>query len=289
MNKLFAYPGGKSPIRKQVVSAFPPHDSYKGYIDVFGGSAAILLEKEPSAGEVFNDKNDMLVNFFRVVKHRPAELAERSKNWLHSRALWNEFRNSTTRPLDEVERAFMFWARLQDSFGAMGMTFGTARNGIHSVTKSRDYIDQVSERLKGVHIECASFDKCIKMYDSPDAFFYLDPPYPGTKGGESNYNLLSLEEWQQLKDLLDNIKGKFLLSCNDDPFVMKLFKGYQIQKIKARVTLAKINNPEPRTEILVSNYPMPKVLKPGAAYSADRPAAKNHRRVKVKQSTKERA
>ena len=46
MNKLFAYPGGKWPIRHLVVSAFPGH---KTYVDVFGGSAAILLTKEPSA------------------------------------------------------------------------------------------------------------------------------------------------------------------------------------------------------------------------------------------------
>ncbi|MDP1675706.1 MAG: DNA adenine methylase [Bacteroidota bacterium] len=274
MNKLFAYPGGKSPIRKQVVSAFPPHESYKTYVDVFGGSAAILLEKEPSPGEVFNDKNDMLVNFFRVVKHRPSELAERAKNWIHSRALWNEFRFAKDRPLDEIERAFLFWARLQDSFGARGMNFGTSKEGVHSVTGSRDYVDQVSARLKGVHIECTSFERCIKTYDSPETFFYLDPPYRNTTGGESNYNQLSPEEWQLLRDLLGGIKGKFLLSHNDDPFVIKMFKGYQMQKIKARVTLAKVNNPEPRTEILAANYAMPRVKKHLAKNIPNRPAVK---------------
>jgi len=280
MNKLFAYPGGKTPIRKQVVSVFPPHESYSTYIDVFGGSAAILLEKEPSAGEIFNDKNEQLVNFFRVVKHRPAELAERAKHWLHSRALWNEFRNATVLPADEVERAFIFWCRLQDSFGGMGMTFGTCRQGIHSVTKAREYLDQVSQRLKGVHIDCTSFERCIKAYDSPDAFFYLDPPYPNTKGGENNYNLLSLDEWSHLKKILDGISGKFLLSCNDDPFVVKLFKGYELQRLKARVTLAKENNPAPRTEILVSNYSMPKLVQ--QKYAADRPAARQRRKVHVR-------
>ena len=34
MNKLFAYPGGKWPIRHLVVSAFPGH---KTYVDVFEG------------------------------------------------------------------------------------------------------------------------------------------------------------------------------------------------------------------------------------------------------------
>ena len=99
MNKLFAYPGGKWPIRHLVVSAFPDH---KTYVDVFGGSAAILLTKEPSDGEIFNDKNSMLANFFRVVKHRPAELAERARHWIHSRELWDEIRSIQTMPADEV-------------------------------------------------------------------------------------------------------------------------------------------------------------------------------------------
>ena len=76
MNKLFGYPGGKWPIRKVVISAFPPH---KTYVDVFGGSAALIIAKEKSDGEVYNDKSEELANFFRVVKHRPAELAERAK------------------------------------------------------------------------------------------------------------------------------------------------------------------------------------------------------------------
>jgi DNA adenine methylase len=266
MNKLFAYPGGKWPIRHLVVSAFPGH---KTYVDVFGGSAAILLTKEPSDGEIFNDKNSMLVNFFRVVKHRPAELAERARHWIHSRELWDEIRFAQSQPADEVERAFIFWARLQDSFGARGMNFGMAKIGIHSVTSSREYLDQVSQRLARVHIECCSFEKCIRMYDSPDTFFYLDPPYPDTSGGKGNYDLLSLEEWASMRELLGKIKGKFLLSCNDIPFVVKIFKGFHLRRITVRVTLAKNNSAERRKEILVSNYPLPLLRQRAPTYLKD--------------------
>ncbi|MBI2427522.1 MAG: DNA adenine methylase [Ignavibacteriales bacterium] len=286
MNKLFAYPGGKWTIRHLVVSAFPEHTTY---VDVFGGSAAILLSKERSKGEVFNDKNEMLVNFFRVVKHRPAELSERAKNWIHSRTLWNEFRFAEKLPADEVERAIMFWARLQDSFGARGMNFGMCKEGIHSVTSSRKFLDQVSERLSGVHVECSSFEACIKNYDSPETLFYLDPPYPNTAGGSSNYNQLSTEEWEQFRSILGNIKAKFLLSCNDDPFVLKLFKGFNIKRIKVRVTLAKNNNLKPRNEILVSNYALPRVQRHAPVYDADRPAIKEHRNSKATKRRKELA
>jgi DNA adenine methylase len=253
MNKLFAYPGGKWPIRHLVISAYPPHTTY---VDVFGGSAALIISKEKSAGEVFNDKNEELANFFRVVKHRPAELAERAKHWLHSRALWNELKKAQRSP-DEIERAFVFWVSLADSFGGMGKNFGTAKSGIRSVTHSREYLSAVAERFAGVHVECLDFRGCIRVYDSPETFFYIDPPYPDTRGGSSNYDLLTEQDWIDLRDQLKSIKGKFLLSSNDHKLVKKLFAEFNIRKINVRVTLPKNNSNAMRKELLISNYTLP--------------------------------
>lgn len=277
MHKLFAYPGGKWPIRNLVVSCFPKH---KTYVDVFGGSAAILITKEPSAGEVFNDKNQEIVNFFRVVKHRPAELVERAKHWIHSRQLWLEQRESGA-PMDEIERAFRFWVLLADSFGARGLHFGTTKEGIHSVTHARAYLDEVAKRLSNVHVEGVDFLRVMSIYDSPETFFYCDPPYRNTRGGNSNYDLLSDDEWKVLHDVLRKIKGKFLLSSNADPFVIDLFRRFVVRNIDVRVTLARMNRPEPRKEILVSNYPLPKRLKTHRLRrSPDAKSIPSHRRTK---------
>lgn len=253
MQKLFGYPGGKWPIRHTVIACFPKHLTY---VDVFGGAASILISKEHSKGEVFNDKNENIVNFFRVVKHRPAELAERAHDWIHSRALWNEMLAAAP-PKDELEQAFRTWVILVDSFASMGMHFGTAKKGIRSVTRARMHLNQVADRFRDVHVECLDFAKCIKLYDSPDTFFYCDPPYRGTSGGDSNYNLLSDAEWQNLKSILASIKGKFLLSSNADDFVLKLFKGYKVREIDVRVTLPRKKGEHVRKEILVSNYKLP--------------------------------
>lgn len=288
MNKLFAYPGGKTPIRNLIVSLFPAHNSYTTYVDVFGGSAIILLTKEKSVGEIFNDKNEELVNFFRFVKHRPAELAERAKHWIHSRTLWNEIRFAEKKPFDEVERAFMFWTRIQDSFGARGMNFAMTRDGVKSVSNSRRFLDEVAERLRNATIECSSFDKCLQQYDSPETFFYLDPPYPNTTGGSSNYDNLSSDEWKNFRAMLGKIKGKFLLSCNDDPEVIKMFSGFNIKFIDVRVTLAKNNNNAKRREILVSNYPLPRIPhKHVPVYTTNKPALKRvSKRIQRKEFAK---
>ena len=249
-HKLFGYPGGKWQLKNVIVSAFPAH---RTYVDAFGGSASILLAKEKSNGEVFNDNNQEIVNFFRVVKHRPADLAERSRHWIHSRTLFDELRDQTV-PFDEVERAFRFWVLLQDSYGSMGLTMGTKREGIQSVTHARNYLNEVSLRLKDVHIECLDFRECIKRYDSQKTFFYLDPPYRNTRGGYTNYDLLSDDDWTDLKYLLSTIKGKFLLSSNTDPFVIDLFKGYEKRTLNVRVSLPNREKGKQRKELLISNY-----------------------------------
>jgi len=254
VNKLFAYPGGKWPIRHKVVAAFPDHTTY---VDVFGGAASILVTKAPSAGEVFNDKNEDIVNFFRVVKHRPAELSERARHWIHARKLFLEARDAPV-PTDELERAFKFWVVTADSFGAIGGTFGTSKHGMHSVTRARMHLNLVSDRLQNVHIECLDFSKVITMYDGPETFFYLDPPYRGTNGGKNHYENLTDSEWVLLRDQLASIKGKFLLSSNNDKFVLDLFAYYQIRNIVVPETLARKKEGQTRREILVSNYSLPK-------------------------------
>jgi len=237
-----------------VISCFPDHTTY---VDVFGGAASILIAKEPSKGEVFNDKNEEVVNFFRVVKHRPAELAERSKHWIHSRKLGQETRQLPP-PVDEIERAFRSWVMLADSFGGMGANFGMARRGVHSVTRARMHLTMVAERLKSVHIECLNFDKCIAIYDHPETFFYCDPPYRGTRGGDTNYDQLTDDEWKTLANVLKKIEGKFLLSSNADPFVLSLFKRFHVRPIEVPVTLARKKLLEARREVLIANYRLPR-------------------------------
>jgi len=72
-----AWYGGKSRLSAWIVGLLPRHDSY---IEVFGGGASVLFRKPPARLEVYNDIDDGLVTFFRVLRDRPAELRrERSR------------------------------------------------------------------------------------------------------------------------------------------------------------------------------------------------------------------
>src|SRR5947207_368332 len=67
MKKPFAWYGGKEALASTLVSLLPRH---RVYIEVFGGSGALLFAKAPSALEVFNDLDSGVTNFFRVLRNR---------------------------------------------------------------------------------------------------------------------------------------------------------------------------------------------------------------------------
>ena len=67
---------------------------YDRFIEIFGGSGAVLLGHDPVKFEVYNDVDGELVNCFRVIRNRPAELLlelghlplnsrEEFMEWLH--------------------------------------------------------------------------------------------------------------------------------------------------------------------------------------------------------------
>lgn len=59
------YFGGKWILGKWIISQFPQH---KSYVDVFGGAANILLQKDISPVEVYNDIDRGVVTFFQVLR-----------------------------------------------------------------------------------------------------------------------------------------------------------------------------------------------------------------------------
>ena len=63
------YYGGKARLAGWIASLLPAH---RTYVEPFCGSAAVLFAKRPSPTEILNDLDGAVVNFFRVLRERPA-------------------------------------------------------------------------------------------------------------------------------------------------------------------------------------------------------------------------
>ena len=78
----FAYYGGKTTLAPKIAAILPEHDHY---IEPFAGSLAVLLAKAPTTWETVNDLDDLLVNFWRVLRDKPEELAHAAMLTPHAR------------------------------------------------------------------------------------------------------------------------------------------------------------------------------------------------------------
>ena len=91
-----------------------PNDA-RHFCDVFGGSAAVLINREPAPVETYNDLDSELVNFFATLRH-----TEHGESLLKEIALTPFSREElalacTPEPdLDGVERARRFYVRAAD-------------------------------------------------------------------------------------------------------------------------------------------------------------------------------
>lgn len=227
MKAPFPWFGGKHYQSGYLLELFPKHHTY---CEVFGGSAALLFRKSPSKVEIYNDVNDDLVNFFRVLRSRrkTRKLAWLLRHTPYSRSEFLRLRD--VRYIGEVQSAWRFFyiTSLAYSGRSMPLSFsaGVVKNYSGCYYNKINRLESYVERIKTVHVECLDWERCIGMYDSDNTLFFLDPPYvPETRrSGEYEYEMLS-DDHIRLVDKLLKIKGKVLLCGYDNEIYHRLEKN----------------------------------------------------------------
>lgn len=173
---LLRYYGAKFRIAPWIISFFPEHQAY---VEPFGGSASVLIHKPRSRLEVINDLDSDIVNFFKVLRDSPRKLIRKIELTPWSR---KEYQLSAYPCRDEVEQARRTFVHIMMSIpGSHDSSDGQWRHWARFIgsplTFYTDTLEWAKERLRGVQIECSSYENILSDYDSLDALFYLDPPY----------------------------------------------------------------------------------------------------------------
>lgn len=250
-NYLINWIGGKRLLRKTIAELIPC--DIKSYIEVFGGGAWVLFFKEKWANlEVYNDLDNNLYNLFTIVKYHAEAFEKEYQFMINSHKGFQDMLEF--KPLTDIQRAAKFFFLLQRSYGAKMAQFAYGRNGNSGCAKSQNNIIErirvISSRLDKVYIENLDFENLIKRYDHKDALFYLDPPY--TKG--EGYKIVRTKDFEheRLFNCIKNIKGRWLLSYNDNEYIRNLYKDYNIIEISRLNTLNKYRTTY--NEILIKNY-----------------------------------
>ena len=262
------YPGGKSRMADKIIELFPANYEELHYIEVFGGSAAVLLNKKPSVLEIYNDLNDLLYNLFKVIRDKPEKLFELYFLTLHSRTALKEAKRNLDKGTvkSDVYKALYMLIRSNMSFSGYGTGFNlaTKKPVIPTSVPMKVHFFEIADRLKNVYIENCDFREIIEKTDTKESLYYIDPPYiVGHKydkmmpGIESSF---TIHDHKELAFMLGHIKGKFVLSIDVHPDVVKLYdkpryKFHYYESYTGGKYIARNGDKRQKsTEILITNY-----------------------------------
>ena len=243
MRSFIPWIGGKTLLAKKITAEFP--EKFGRYIEVFGGGASVLFSADRHAKfEVWNDANGDLVNLFRCVKYHREELQKEIRYYLNFREMFADIRKRLSCPgFTDIQRAAMFYVQIKISFGANSRDYASDIKPI-----STDCFNKIETRINRVVIEHKDFEDLIKQYDRPDALFYCDPPYHTT---EKHYSeQFSEADHYRLNGVLTALKGRFILSYNDDDFVRELYKNFDIKAVSRQNNLSTGQF----KEVIIKNY-----------------------------------
>jgi DNA adenine methylase len=251
MNSFIGWIGGKKLIRDEIINRFPK--GFERYIEVCGGAAWVLFAKEKHAEmEVYNDANGDLVNLFRCVKYHCPELQRELSFMLNSRELFEDFKAQCyNRGMTDIQRAARFFMLVKTSYGSDTKSYGCVKKDISVMC---EYLTKIQKRLVKVVIENKDFEDLIKVYDKPDALFYIDPPYYGT---EKYYTAdFPKDDHIRLKQALERTKGRFILSYNDCQYIRDLYQDFLIEEVSRNHSLVgRYDNKEKTfSELIIKNF-----------------------------------
>ncbi|MFO0839324.1 MAG: DNA adenine methylase [Phycisphaerae bacterium] len=235
----FGWYGGKFSHLEWLLPLLP---SCHHFCEPFGGSAAVLLNRQPSPVETYNDLDGGVVNFFRVLRDQKERLVEAIGLTPFSR---EEFFVACQQPKPEtsaLERARRFFVRARQvrtglaqtaSIGRWANCKNTSRAGMSGVVSrwlgSVEALPEIAERLLRVQIENRPALDVIRLYDSKETLFYCDPPYVhATRGDAKAYGYeMTDPEHRALASALRKANARVAVSGYRSKLYERLYDGWR--------------------------------------------------------------
>lgn len=255
------YFGGKFRLAPWVMSFFPAH---RCYVEPFGGAAGVLIQKQRSYAEVYNDLDGEIVNFFQVLRdpQKRFELERQIRLTPYAR---DEFETAYEPTDDPVERARRTAVRAQMGFGSAGAVKGTTGfrsdtlraygTAQHLWAEYPDCLASIGERFAAVLIENRPAIEVMQQHDHRDTLHFVDPPYVHAtrqmraKGGYRHE--MSDEDHEDLLATLLELEGMVVVSGYDTDLYNDTLRGWARRSTQAPASAGR--GTVLRTEVLWIN------------------------------------
>lgn len=246
---VLRYHGGKWLKGKWIISHFPKH---RVYVEAFGGGGSVLMQKNRSYAEVYNDKWDIVYNVFLVLRDKDmaAELERRLRLTPFSRTEFSQCGDVDLQNIpDPIEKARKTIFRSFAGFGSAstnakystGFRSNSNKSGTTPAHDWLNYPNQIEafvERLQGVVIENKDYREIIEQHDSSETLIYLDPPYVHStrnmqRGNAAYACEMTDKDHEAMATVANKVKGMCIISGYDNELYQELFKNWRLVKSKS--------------------------------------------------------
>jgi DNA adenine methylase len=238
------------------------------YCEPFAGSAAVLINREASPVETYNDIDGEVVNFFRVLRNHHEELIKLIALTPFSREEYHLAIYGSTDGINDVERARRFYVKARQTRTGLAQTASlgrwanckdTSRAGMSGVVSrwlgGIDALDEIAQRLIRVQFENRPAIDVIRLYDNINTLFYCDPPYlHDTRGDDKAYGFeMDQDQHREFAEVVNESKGMVAVSGYDHPLMDELFTPVRwVKTLGPEKTIHSTKGT--RVEVLWTNY-----------------------------------
>ena len=235
----FGWYGGKFSHLSFILPHIPLDATH--FCDVYGGSAAVLINLPPYPAETYNDLDSELVNFFQTLRNQGPKLIKAISLTPFSREEL-EIACTPEEGLTKLERARRFFVRARQTRTGLAQKSSTGR-WAHCVLTSRagmagavsrwlgsiETLPEIVQRLQRVQIENSPALEVIHRYDTPETVFYLDPPYVHSVRGDVSAYLHEMtdSDHEDLAATLNSIRGRAILSGYRTSLYDRLYRDWK--------------------------------------------------------------
>lgn len=250
LKPFFARVGGKRHLADIVIEKAPEHLTY---VEPFVGGGSIFLKKPLAPVNVINDLDKNIYDLWNDLKTiNPLDYSFDPSVNANGELFDKYLEQKDIEDPNERFKRNIFLNKYSFNGNMVFKCYKKPESWRKQTLKGiKDNFTLYKDKIKDVKVENRDFRDIIKSYDSNFTFFYFDPPYSKNCKYWNYGNDLKVSD---MKDALKDIKGRFILSYDDNEEVENAFKeDYYIRRLET-IYQVKGKGNKKVSELLISNF-----------------------------------
>jgi len=209
------YLGGKFNQLKDILDLMREHRGvFETVVDVFGGAGTVLINIPENwrVNRVYNDIDKELYTLFKVLQNDEKRniLIEKLKLAFPHEQVFKDLKTEKLKVDNDKEINTAFKLIYLHTYSYFGNNQGFMRHYKYSHINQPKIENFIF--VKNWTIENKDFRDIMRIYNKENVLLYLDPPY--LRSGKKYNHSFSLDDFKDLKNILDNTKANYILNLS---------------------------------------------------------------------------